>query len=418
MSSWINRAQAVLPGGGFGNFDPSLVIKNGQGSRVWDVEGNEYIDYLIGSGPMLLGHGHPEVVEAIEKQLRDGFTFFANNPQGIELAERICEAVPCAEQLRYVSTGGEADMFAIRLARAHTGRDLIIKFEGGYHGMSDEGQMSLSPTELRPFPEAEPDSAGILDKAREGVLIAAWNDPTQLDALFAEHGTRIAAIIAEPLQRIIPAEPGFLEHLRALCDQHGSLLIFDEIVTGFRFAWGGAQAKYGVTPDLCTLGKPIGGGLPLAAVAGRAEIMRLFDKSLAGAKWLMQVGTLSGNPLASVAGLATLEVLSRPGTYEVMSNFGQRIQQMHQDALAPKGIPFQVVGDPMLFDVVFAETPIRDYRDTFAADKTAQGTFNRVLREQGILKSPAKIYPHLALTEADLGQTESAIQAAAAALIQ
>ncbi|MGB0823889.1 MAG: aminotransferase class III-fold pyridoxal phosphate-dependent enzyme, partial [Alphaproteobacteria bacterium] len=202
MSSWTDRAQVVLPGGGFGNFDPSLVIKNGQGSRVWDVEGNEYIDYLIGSGPMLLGHGHPEVVDAIEKQLRDGFTFFANNPQGIELAERICEAVPCAEQLRYVSTGGEADMFAIRLARAHTGRDLIIKFEGGYHGMSDEGQMSLSPSELRPFPEAEPDSAGILEKAREGVLIAAWNDPAQLDALFAEHGQRIAAIIAEPLQRI------------------------------------------------------------------------------------------------------------------------------------------------------------------------------------------------------------------------
>ena len=418
MSSWTDRAQVVLPGGGFGNFDPSLVIKNGQGSRVWDVEGNEYIDYLIGSGPMLLGHGHPEVVDAIEKQLRDGFTFFANNPQGIELAERICEAVPCAEQLRYVSTGGEADMFAIRLARAHTGRDLIIKFEGGYHGMSDEGQMSLSPTELRPFPEAEPDSAGILEKAREGVLIAAWNDPAQLDALFAEHGQQIAAIIAEPLQRIIPAEPGFLEHLRALCDQHGSLLIFDEIVTGFRFAWGGAQTKYGVTPDLCTLGKTIGGGLPLAAVAGRTDLMRLFDKSQAGAQWLMQVGTLSGNPLASVAGLATLEVLSRPGTYEVMHDYGQRIQQMLHDVLAPTGIPFQIVGDPMLFDVVFAETPIRDYRDTFAADKTAQGTFNRVLREHGILKSPAKIYPHLALTEADLTRTESAIQAAAAALTQ
>ena len=418
MSSWTDRAQAVLPGGGFGNFDPSLVIKNGQGSRVWDVEGNEYIDYLIGSGPMLLGHGHPEVVEAIEKQLRDGFTFFANNPQGIELAERICEAVPCAEQLRYVSTGGEADMFAIRLARAHTGRDLIIKFEGGYHGMSDEGQMSLSPTELRPFPEAEPDSAGILEKAREGVLIAAWNDLAQLDALFAQHGQRIAAIIAEPLQRIIPPEPGFLEHLRALCDQHGSLLVFDEIVTGFRFAWGGAQAKYGVTPDLCTLGKTIGGGLPLAALAGRADLMRLFDKSQAGAQWLMQVGTLSGNPLASVAGLATLGVLSRPGTYEVMHDYGQRIQQMLDDALARTGIPFRIVGDPMLFDVVFAETPIRDYRDTFAADKTAQGTFNRVLREQGILKSPAKIYPHLALTEADLGQTESAIQTAAATLIQ
>jgi len=176
MSSWHERAKAVLPAGGFGNFDPSVIIKHGQGSRVWDVDDKEYVDYLIGSGPMLLGHNHPEVVEAVAEQLSRGMTFFATSTKGIELAEVICEALPCANQLRFVSTGGEADMYAMRMARAYTGRDLIVKFEGAYHGMSDEGQMSLQPSRLLNFPVAEPDSAGILDGVRDGVLVAPWND--------------------------------------------------------------------------------------------------------------------------------------------------------------------------------------------------------------------------------------------------
>jgi len=417
MSSWTERAKAVLPGGGFGNFDASLVIERGQGSRVWDADGNEYLDYLIGSGPMLLGHSHPEVVEAVAEQLSEGFSFFASNPKGIELAEVICVAVPCAEQLRYVSTGGEADMFAIRLARAFTGRSLIVKFEGAYHGMSDEGQMSLSPSKLIDFPQPEPDSAGILQAVQDQTLVIPWNSPEHLNAVFDQHGADIAAIIAEPLQRIIPAQAGFLQSLRDVCDQHESLLIFDEVVTGFRFAWGGAQSLYGVIPDLCTLGKTIGGGMPLAAVAGRKDVMSLFDKSVAGDQWLMQVGTLSGNPIAAVAGLKTLEILKRPGQFERLRDLGGRIQSMLVNALNERGVAYQIVGNSVLFDVIFREELITDYRDLGQADKAKQAAFNKSLRASGILKSPAKIYPHLALTEADLSVTHEAIEMAADSLI-
>lgn len=416
MSSWTERAKSVLPAGGFGNFDPSVIIARGEGSRVWDSDGTEYVDYLIGSGPMLLGHNHPEVVEAVAEQLGQGMTFFATNPKGIELAEVICAAVACADQLRFVSTGGEADMFAMRLARAFTGRDLIVKFEGAYHGMSDEGQMSLKPSRLLNFPTAEPDSAGILSGVRDSVLIAPWNDPDYMRQLFAEYGDRIAGLIAEPLQRIIPPQDGFLQTLRDLCDAHGSVLIFDEVVTGFRFAWGGAQEKYGVVPDLCTLGKTIGGGMPLAAIAGRRDIMALFDKAVARDKWLMQVGTLSGNPVASVAGLKTLQILSRPGQYERLRALGQQIKSMLHEALTETGQAFRIVGDDTLFDVIFADSPVRNYRDITRSDTSVQGTFNRALRQKGILKPMAKIYPSLSLSDADLDQTRSAIRAAAKAI--
>ncbi|MEM1302357.1 MAG: aminotransferase class III-fold pyridoxal phosphate-dependent enzyme, partial [Pseudomonadota bacterium] len=310
QAEWIARAQKVLPGGGFGNFDPGIVIREGRGARVFDEDGNEYIDYLIGSGPMVLGHSHPEVLEAVMEQLPLGQTFFANNARGIELAEVICEAMPCAEQLRYVSTGGEADMYAMRLARAFTGRNKIVKFEGGYHGMSAEAQMSLAPEARVNFPQAVPDSAGIPESVRSEMLIAPFNDPDYIRSLLAEHGAEVAAIIVEPLQRIVPPLPGFLQVLREEADRYGIVLIFDEVVTGFRFAWGGAQEHYGVTPDLCTLGKVIGGGFPLAALAGRADIMAHFDKAAVGPDgWLMQTGTLSGNPVAAAAGLKTLEIL-------------------------------------------------------------------------------------------------------------
>ena len=303
QADWIARANAVLPAGGFGNFDPGVIIRDGKGSRVWDEDGREYIDYLIGSGPMLLGHSHPEVMEAVLEQLPKGQTFFANNAAGIELAEEIIRAVPCAERLRYVSTGGEADMYAMRLARAFTGRDKIVKFEGGYHGMSAEAQMSLAPSVRVNFPQAVPDSAGIPASVAAEMLIAPFNDPEYIRSLLAEHGREVAGIIVEPLQRIVPPAPGFLELLREEADRYGIVLIFDEVVTGFRFAYGGAQEHYGVTPDIATLGKVIGGGFPLAAIVGRADIMAHFDKAAVGAEgWLMQLGTLSGNPVAAVAG--------------------------------------------------------------------------------------------------------------------
>ncbi len=414
QQDWIARAQAVLPGGGFGNFDPGIIIREGRGSRVWDEDGKEYIDYLIGSGPMLLGHGHPEVVEAVQEQLGKGMTFFANNARGIELAEEICSAVACAEQVRFVSTGGEADMYAIRLARAHTGRDKIVKFEGGYHGMSAEALMSLAPTKLANFPMAVPDSAGIPESVRDHMLIAPFNDIDFMRNLLAEHAGEIAAVIAEPLQRLIPPEPGFLEALREETEKHGILLIFDEVVTGFRLAYGGAQELYGVTPDLCSLGKIIGGGLPLAAIAGKAEIMAHFDKAKAGEEgFTLQIGTLSGNPLASAAGLKTMEILRRPGSYERLRQNGKTLMSAIEQHLSSAGVDHQIVGDPVLFDVVFAADKITGYRGVLRGDASLGRNFNKLLRQKGIFKSDGKLYPSLALTEEDIAQTVDAIAYAA-----
>ena len=417
QTEWVERARSVLPAGGFGNFDPSIVIREGRGSRVWDEDGNEYVDYLIGSGPILLGHGHPEVMETVLEQLPKGMTFFANNAAGIALAEEICRAVPCAEQLRYVSSGGEADMYAIRLARAFTGRDRILKFEGGYHGMSAEAQMSLAPSRLTNFPQPVPDSAGIPASVAADVLVAPFNDPDYIRSLLAEHGPEIAGIIVEPLQRIIPPADGFLEVLRDEATKHGIVLVFDEVVTGFRLAYGGAQEFYGVIPDVCTLGKVIGGGFPLAAIAGRAEIMAHFDKSLVGGdQWLMQLGTLSGNPVAAMAGLKTLEVLRRDGQYEKLRRNGQRYMDMAASTLDDAGIPHAITGDQTLFELVFTENSPRDYRQVLHANARLADRFNQGLRENGIFKSPGKTYPSLALTEEDFGLTDIALERATHAL--
>ncbi len=417
QDKWIERANKVLPAGGFGNFDPTIFIREGKGSRVWDENGKEYIDYLIGSGPMLIGHGHPEVLDVVQSQLGKGMTFFANNTAAVELADAICDAVPCAEQVRYVTSGGEADMYAMRLARAFTGRNKILKFEGGYHGMCAEAQMSLAPEERANFPQAVPDSAGIPASVRDDMVIAPFNDLTTLTALLDEYGDDIAAIIVEPLQRVIPALPGFLQSLRDECTKRGIVLIFDEIVTGFRLAYGGAQEAYGVTPDLCSLGKIIGGGFPLAAIAGKADIMAHFDKAKVGKEgFLMQLGTLSGNPIASVAGLKTMEILRRDGNYDKLRSIGQSLMDIISTRLTTAGHAHQIVGDPTLFDVLFTDQAVVDYRSSQNADQTKNAAFNKVLREHGVFKSPAKLYPCLAITDDDLELTTHAYDKAVAAI--
>lgn len=305
-------------------------------------------------------------------------------------------------------------MYAIRLARAVTGRDKIIKCEGGYHGMSAEAQMSLAPEKRVNFPQAVPDSAGIPQTVADQMLVAPFNDLAAMAALLDEHDD-VAAIIVEPLQRIIPAAPGYLQGLRDLCTRHDVLLIFDEIVTGFRLAYGGAQERYGVTPDICTLGKIIGGGFALAALGASAEIMAHFDKSAVGAdRWLMQLGTLSGNPVAAAAGLKTMEVLRRPGSYERLRATGAALQKMQSDALNVAGIPHQICGDPTLFDVVFTTNLCRDYRSTRHDDQAVNAAYNATLRQHGIFKSPGKLYPSLALSTDDLDATKAAVAAAVA----
>ncbi len=411
------RARAVLPAGGFGNFAADIIIARGKGARVWDISGNEYIDYLLGSGPMMVGHAHEEVVEAVTEQLPFGSTFFADSEPGIRLAEEICRAVACADKVRFVSSGSEADMYAMRLARAHSGKDKILKFEGGYHGMSDFSLMSLAPKHLANYSQPVPDSAGIPKGVRDDVIVAPFNDTDLAVRMIEEFADELGGVIVEPFQRLIPPKPGFLEALREATAKHRIPLIFDEVVTGFRFAYGGAQEYFGVTPDLCTLGKVIGGGYPLAAIAGSDEIMAHFDKDQVGDEgFTYQVGTLSGNPVASVAGLKTMEILHREGGYARIFETGRLIMEALQEHLSRAGVAVQVVGLPPLFDVVFTERPVHNYRDVFHGDGAMLKRFNGLLRANGILKPDSKYYIGLCHTEADVSQTIDAISTAAAEL--
>src|SRR5258707_5211201 len=266
---------------------------------------------------MFVRLAHPDVTAGVQAQVRLGTTFFGNNRHGIALAEAICDAVPCADQVRFVCSGTEADLYAMRAARAFRKRDKILKFEGGYHGMSDYALMSLAPKRPGNFPRPTPDSAGSPKSSQDEMLVAPFNDIDMVEGLIEEQKDELAGVIVEPFQRLIPPKPGFLQALRAVTAKHGIPLIFDEVVTGFRFSYGGAPQDYCVKPDLCSLGKIVGGGFALAAVAGRADIMAHFDRlAMADEDYLFQVGTLSGNPVAAVAGLATLEGLKRLGAYE------------------------------------------------------------------------------------------------------
>lgn len=399
----VELARRVLPGGTFGNVPHEIVIAEGRGGRVWDIDGKEYVDFLLGSGPMLLGHAHPEVLAVAQDRVAKGTTFFANNEEGIRLAADIVDAVACVEQVRFVSTGSEADLYAMRLARAHTGRDKILKFEGGYHGMSDYGLMSLAPARSSNFPRPIADSAGIPRSVEDEMLVAPYNDLDTVAGLIREYRGEIAAIMVEPFQRIIPPRPGFLEGLRELTRENGLLLVFDEVVTGFRFAYGGAQEFYGVTPDLCTMGKAIGGGFPLAAIGGREDIMAHFDKGVVGEDaFLMQVGTLSGNPVAAAAGRKTLEILRRPGTFESLFKTGRALMDGFAETLDKAGIPARVTGAPPMFEVVFTGQDVVDYR-TSLGDQRMTARCNALLRERGVLKGENKFYVSCAHDEGDVG---------------
>jgi glutamate-1-semialdehyde 2,1-aminomutase len=413
----VERARGLLPAGGLGNMNADTIIAKGKAGRVWDVSGREYVDLLLGSGPMLVGHAHPEVTKAVLEQVPLGTTFFANNAPAIQLAAEIVEAVACAEKVRFVSSGTEADLYAMRLARAFRRRDKILKFEGGYHGMSDYGLMSLWPERPGNFPQAAPDSAGIPASVRDDVLVCPYNDLATAQDLIRAHHDEIGGVIVEPMQRLITPELGFLLGLREITREYGIPLIFDEVVTGFRLAYGGAQEYYGVVPDICTLGKVIGGGFPLAAIAGRDDIMAHLDRGRVSAENFMpQVGTLSGNPVAAAAGLATLEILRRPGAYERLFANGEAFRAGLTAALHDAGIAATVPGEPPMFDAVFSGGRVRNYRDSVSGDIDLSKRFDAKVRELGVFKSDNKIYVSLAHDDADIALAISAFQAAARSL--
>lgn len=399
--------QLSMPGG------TRRVLSRGLGSHVWDVDGREYIDYVLGSGPLIIGHAHPRVVSAVQRQAGMGSTFYTLTSTTIELAERIIDRVRCAERVLFCSTGSEATFYAMRLARAATGRTKILKFEGGFHGGSDYSLMSMFPIRAPDYPKPEASSAGIPPSIEADVLITPFNDAAMATEAVEQHHASIAAVIVEPVQRAIAPIPGFLETLRALCTKYGIVLIFDEVVTGFRIAPGGAQELFGVVPDLATLGKVIGGGYPLAAVAGVESILSLADHRRRGEpNYVYASGTLSGNPLSAAAGLATLEVLDEPGAYRRLSELGLRLRLALQDVFDSAAAPAQILGVGPLFQVFIALDPIVDHRGTQKADRARLDGIATSVLEAGFFLGRDKGYISLQHTDEEIDSTAAAFHAA------
>jgi len=414
-SSLLERARKRLPGGVLGTSryaeEAAFVVKHGRGSKIYDVSGREYIDYVLASCPLILGHAHPAVVAAVRAQIEGGSTYFMVTEPIIQLAEEICRALPCAEQVRFTSTGSEATFFALRTARTARQRDKILKFEGGYHGAHDYSMMSSTPRSPKAFPAPVPDSSGIPHAIEADVLIAPYNDLATVEGIVDTHADELAAVIIEPFQRLIPPQPGFLQGLREITRRHGILLIFDEVVTGFRLAYGGAQQYYGVVPDIACVGKIVGGGFPLAAVCASEELMRPFDPQQDGkGDFISQSGTLNGNPIAAVAGLATLAELREPGAYETIHGTGKRLMAGLRELVERSGLPAQVVGEPVVFDIIFSGEPITDYRSLQKADGALARAFTTELIKRGVVKNTQKMYVSLVHSEADVARTLEACE--------
>lgn len=415
----FERARKVIPGGvnspvrafkAVGR-DP-LFIDRAEGCTLVDADGNRYIDYVGSWGPMILGHSHPKVVEAIREAAGRGTSYGAPTASEIELAERVCEAFPNIESVRMVSSGTEATMSAIRLARGFTGRDKILKFEGCYHGHADSLLVAAGSGVAT---LGIPSSPGVPADFARHTLTAAYNDLAQVKALVEEHGTDVAAIILEPIagnMGCVPPQAGFLEGLRALCDRHGMLLIIDEVMTGFRVAFGGAQQLYGVRGDLVCLGKIIGGGLPVGAFGGRRDIMQ----SLAPEGAVYQAGTLSGNPLAMSAGLATLKLLGEEGVYEQLEQSGAYLADGLRQAARAAGVTscLQRVGS--MFCSYFQAGPVHSFADACNSDTKAFAAFFGHMLDLGVHLAPSQFeagFISLAHTREDLDRT---IEAAGRAL--
>ena len=411
----LEKARRYLPGGNGGNLslptELDFLASRGSGSHIFDVSGNEYVDWLMGSGPMVLGHAHPAVTEAVIKAVEDGSTFFATNDKAVELAEELVNAIPCAEQVRYTTSGTDACFNAMRACRAFTGKEKILKFEGGFHGTSDYALMSLTPPPSVEYPQAQASSGGIPKAIEDLMLIAPYNDLATTETIINAHLDDIAAVIVEPVQRVIAPRPGFLQGLRDLTNRHNIPLIFDEVVTSFRLAYGGGQEFYGVTPDLCTVGKIMGGGYPLAAVTGRTDILSVYDRNVSNSDtYVNQIGTLNGNPVACAAGLATLAVMRESETYPKLHGAGAAIRTALIDICNETGVPVQSCGEDAIFDVYFSEQPISNYRDTLSADGAMMTRFNTGLLERGVLKGAQKYYPSAVLSDADIEKTIEAIR--------
>jgi glutamate-1-semialdehyde 2,1-aminomutase len=390
--------------------DP-LFIRKARGSRLIDVDGNEFIDYVGSWGPMILGHCHPKVVAAIKEALENGSSFGAPTELEVELANMIVEAVPSIEMVRMVSSGTEATMSAIRLARAYAGRDKIIKFSGCYHGHSD-ALLVKAGSGAATF--GVPDSPGVPADFARHTLTASFNDLESVKKLVAENSGQVACIILEPIagnMGTVPPVEGFLEGLRVLCNEEGIVLIFDEVMTGFRVAYGGAQELFGVTPDMTTLGKIIGGGLPVGAFGGKKEIMALLSPS----GGVYQAGTLSGNPLAMTAGIETLKLLREIGFYDKLEQKSSRLAEGLSRAAGKSGRRIYSARVGSMFCMFFAEGEVRDWTTAASSDTAAFARYFRAMLEQGIYLAPSQFetaFVSIAHGDEDIERTIAAAERA------
>jgi glutamate-1-semialdehyde 2,1-aminomutase len=411
----LRKAAKYLPGGSTGNMfydaGDALIIREGRGSKLYDYSGNEYVDYLMSVGTMLIGHAHPSVVRAVAEALAGGSNFFATNGAAVELAEEVVRAIPGADKIRFTCSGAEATFYAMRIARAYRKRDKIVKFEGAYHGNNDYSMMSFDPNPLQPYPTAVRSTAGI-PKVLEGeMLICPYNDLETTAAIIEKHRDEIGGVIVEPVQRIYPPKSGFLEGLREITKHYDIPLIFDEVVTGFRWAYGGAQEYFGVTADLVALGKTLGGGFPLGAVCGREDIMSVLDpKAKSSGSFVMQSMTLGGNRIAAIAGLATLRELKKEGTYTRLFAAGNRLKSDLSRIVKDLKIRGVVVGDPPCFDVLLGiDGEVTDYRSNMKFDQAMTQRYKHHMLEAGVLKYDTKIYLSTVHSDEDLKRTTEAM---------
>ncbi len=381
-----------------------LFIRKAKGSKIFDVDGKAYIDYVLSWGPMIVGHAHPAVTAALKRTISDGTSFGAPTEFEITLAKMVKRAVPSIEMVRMVSSGTEATMSAIRVARGHTGRGKIIKFEGGYHGHGD-CLLVKAGSGVATF--GLPDSPGVPTDLARLTLTVAYNDLAAVREIASREGEQVACIIVEPVagnMGCVPPEPGFLEGLRQICDQYGIVLIFDEVMTGFRVAYGGAQQLYKIKPDMTCLGKVIGGGLPVGAFGGRREIM----EKVAPIGPIYQAGTLSGNPLAMTAGIETLKLLSKPGVYKMLEKSSAELEQGLREAAREAGIPVTINRVGSMFTSFFTDQKVKDFASAKTSDTARFGNFFRAILKNGINLAPSQFeaaFLSLAHTRSDIAKT-------------
>lgn len=403
------RSLRVFPAGSNGEFDlppeSATVITRGQGCELWTVDGRRMLDFSMGWGSALVGHGRREVARAIAAHAREGMNFAYVNEQSLLLAEEIVRLSPACEEVRFCTSGTEATMYCLRIARAVRGRAKILKFEGAYHGAHDVGVCSTFPSEQLPYPQAQSFSTGVDPAVEANTLIAPFNDLATTRSIVERYQKELAAVIVEPLQRCVPPQPGFLAGLRELTRQSGVLLVFDEVVTGFRLAYGGAQEHYDVVPDLVAYGKALGGGTPIAAFGGSKQLMDVVCEErlrLRSGTYAWMASTLGGNPVAAAAANAALRIYRHSKTYSTLRHLGDYLRGGIRGVLAECGVEAQVIGDGPLAQIIFTSQPVRDHRTSQHRDKQFARRLLVELFSRGIFLNPmsTKLYLSLAHTEA------------------